>query len=117
MSTYDYMARQAEKMLNRYGKPVDIERIETGDYDPATGQAESIVTTMTVKGAVFDFEQADIDGTLIQGSDRRIFLHPNADIAVGDTIKVDDDALVAIAIKPLKPGNKLIIYEVQARGQ
>jgi hypothetical protein len=79
MSVYARPAASADRLLEKYGGPVTLSRPSTGarTYNTATGTATAVApATYYGTGAVFDYRQDEIDGTLIQDGDQRLYLSP-----------------------------------------
>lgn len=114
---YEGKAKSALSMLQKRGQKIMVKQEKPGEYDPATGRSGVIVSQKAAYGAVFGYKQGDIDGTLVQASDRRVLLDASANIKVGDRLIVGPDELTAINVSPFSPGGVVVYYEVQARGQ
>ena len=109
----------ATRMLVRFGQAATLQRKATGPYDPMTGTASETVTPYPCLAFVENYSVRDLGGTVIQASDRRVYLAP--DVAVvpkpGDTLVIDGADLTAINVKPVSPAGTVVLFEVQARGQ
>jgi hypothetical protein len=103
-------------MLTKYGQAVTITRQTTGAYDPATGSAAIVETTQTGVGALFDFETAEIDGTLIQQNDKKLLL--NAIVTaplLNDKFTVNTIIYTVVNIKELNPAGTAVMFELALR--
>lgn len=63
-------------------------RSKSGSYAPGTGVVTDSSTTETVNAILTSFEQRDIDGLNVHGSDRKALI-PNAEIIV-DPVAADE---------------------------
>jgi hypothetical protein len=74
----DYAAKaaRATAMLKRYGMDLEIVRsTPSGAYDPGTGDtAPAVTSTFPGTGAKFNYEQDDVDGTLVKQGDQQLYL-------------------------------------------
>ncbi|AZR93926.1 hypothetical protein BBB39_09195 [Bordetella trematum] len=129
MSTFDYaeMAATAQELLEEFGGPVTLRQIETGEYDPALGQAPSTETDSVGVGVLFDYTAqaagiANLSGSVIETGDKQLYLAPEqaaggpmpaarpADLvlALGATWRV-------VSVKALAPTGAVLLYEIQLR--
>ena len=120
MAAFNYarMAATATRLLTRFGGPLQLVRVLPGAYDPATdtlsGGSE---TSHTVTGAKFDYEQDDIDGTVIRKGDQRAYIAPTAAVTpqTGDVLTIDGEQWNVVASRPLKPASVIVLHDVQVR--
>lgn len=119
MSFYSDMASTAHAMLVEFGAPAILTRSVPGAYDPTTGApGAATVTSYTGTGAVFEYQQKDIDGTLIQYGDQRAYLSTVGIInpQTGDTLTFNGVAFQVIASRPLQPALVSVLFDCQLRG-
>lgn len=120
MTFYAEMADVAVEMLAEFGQSVVLGSVTgTGAYDPETGTVGNTVTNHSGMGVALDYEQKDIDGTVVKQGDRRIYIAPDLGAVpkTGDTLTLADGAVLAVVnSKPLSPAGTLVLHEVQARG-
>jgi hypothetical protein len=89
-----------------------------GAYDPATGMAESVITTKKVKIVAFPLGFKDIDGTLVQSGDQRVLISvvgialPHLD----DTITIGTVTYTITFVKPSYPAGIPVLCECNIRG-
>lgn len=118
MSIYDRAAATAERLLKRYGAPMALKRTVEGDYDPSTGSSSSVTQEHAATGVMLEYEQRDVDGSLIQQGDQRVYLSP--DLAVtpetGDTLSLNGSLFTVVVSRALAPAGKVVLHDVQVRG-
>lgn len=116
---YVEMAALADELLREFGGPAMLARVTPGGYDPATGSTTAPTTqTWDGVGAKFDYEQRDIDGTLVRQGDQRVYLSVvgMASPQTGDKLTVDGVQLSVVASRPLRPASVSVLHDVQVRG-
>ena len=124
MDFYARMQQTANKMLRGKGQAIVLTRRTAGAYDPTTGAAAVTTTVQNGYGGIFDYEDENIDGTLILSGDKKLLLSPinsagTALVApeVNDT--VTDKALVVrtiTRIKTLSPAGTTVMFDCNLRG-
>lgn len=90
-SFYGEMAADVVEILAEFGQPVTVAIVSpTTVYDPATSTNVNTTTNYPAVGAIFDLNDREINGTLVQVGDKRVYVS-----AVGiPTPKVDDRVIV-----------------------
>lgn len=88
MSVYDRSADTALKMLTKYGQNVTVTSIASGSY--SNGSITTTSTTSTAKGLITANDAKNIDGTLIKQGDKKLLLDASVNVAVGDTVTVNN---------------------------
>lgn len=85
-------------------------------WDPSTGTTTTVNTAVTV--VVTEYEKNQIDGTLIQASDRKVLMTAMAGVepVPADTLTISGKVYSVINAMPLAPAGIAVMYEVQARG-
>lgn len=119
MSFYAEVAAIAHDVLSEFGAPAILTRIGVAVYDPATGVATPPAPLVyTGTGAKFDYEQKDIDGTLIRQGDQRVYLSTVGIVQpqTGDTLTIAGDVFHVVASRPLQPALVAVLHDVQVRG-
>lgn len=100
---------------------VSISRPGTeGEYNIETGLIEggSDPVTYTAFGVKIGYEQADIDGTMIQRGDQRVYV-PASGFTRPDTneqITVGGKVCIVAGVEVVAPGDIEVLYVVQVRG-
>ena len=121
---YTKMQTTANKLLKGKGQAVTLSRQTAGAYDPATGTSTVVVTTQNGTGAIFDYEDKNVDGVLILSGDKRLLLSAMSSTGsaltapeVNDTV-TDAGAVVRTItrIKTLAPAGTVVMYECNLRG-
>lgn len=124
MATFDYFrpAATALRMLNRYGAPVTVRKPATGAYDPATGMVDSDPVDYPGTGAKFDYEQRDVDGTLVQEADQLVYLAVQQQDgaampkpATGDQLLIGLESWTVVVAESLAPAGAPVLYTLQVR--
>lgn len=118
MGLYERMALTADKLLRDKGQAVTITRQSASAYDPATGAATVTTSAQTGYGAIFDYGDKQIDGTVIKIGDKHLLLSASEITApiLNDTVTVG--GIVYTVVEPLKtvsPGGTVIMYELNLR--
>jgi len=121
---YSRMQTTADRLLKGKGQAITITRQISGAYDPATGGATVTTTTQTGWGAIFDYGNKNIDGTLIKQGDRQLLLSAvNAAgtaltaPALNDTV-TDKNGIVYTIVNPLKtiaPAGTTVLFDCNLR--
>jgi hypothetical protein len=118
MTIYQRMATTSNRLLDQYGQLVTLTRLTPGAYDPATGAAIVVNTTQQGIGAVFDYGNRDIDGTVIKTGDKQLILSAIGLVLplVGDQVTVGLTVYKITNVKALSPAGTLVIAECNIRG-
>lgn len=91
-----------------------------GTYNPVTGGYDggSEPVTHIAPGVKIGYEQTDIDGTLIQRGDQRLYVPALGFVrpATNDRITVGADVFTVVGVEVLAPGDTDILYIIQIRG-
>lgn len=118
---YQRSAATASRLLSRFGAPAVMHRSAgQGHYNPETGAVEGgNAQSWPCVVLIEDYSAQDIDGTLIQASDRRLSVAPGiAEIPKpGDVFDLPSGRVTAVRVMPLAPAGIAALYEVQARGE
>jgi len=114
---YADMAATASELLAEFGTTATLVRPAVGTYNPAAGTATSTPASHAGRGAMFEYAQRDIDGTVIRQGDMRVYLA--ADLAVtpqtGDTLTIGGKTWKVMASRPLAPAGVTVIHDCQVR--
>ena len=118
MSFYSNLATTTARLLTAYGASATLTRVTPGSYDPDTGTVGTGTTaTYTGSAAMFDYEQRDIDGTMIRHGDRRMFLQKIDVIPqTGDLITFNGSVFTVLSSRPTDPAGLAVLHELQVRG-
>lgn len=115
---YDEMAEVADEMLAEFGQGCTLSSVTIGDYDPATGGASTTATSQTVTGAIFDYPQRFIDGTLILTGDKRVLVSPIGVTGApkpGDTLTAGGIDYRVVDAKATAPAGIAVLWTLQVR--
>ncbi len=116
MAFYDDMAATAADMLAEFGQAVTVKRSTGNAYNPATGEnSAGTPVTFAANAAVFDYDNSEINGTVL-ASDKKLIMESGKVIPViGDYIETNGAYYRAMAVNTLSPGSVDVIYTVQLR--
>jgi len=113
----------ANQQLKDKGLTCTITKQTAGTYSTSTGVASVSTSTQSAYGALFDYENKNIDGTLVKKGDRRLLLSAlnTAGAAltapsVNDTVTANSVTYTIIAIRPIAPSGVAVAYDCQIRG-
>jgi hypothetical protein len=120
MPFYSDLATTVDRLIRQFGAPVTLTRVTPGAYDADAGvtTGDTTATWTGGAGAVFEYEQRDIDGTLIRRGDQRCYIStvgietPRS----GDTLTLNSDVFNVVASRPLQPALTAVLHDVQIRG-
>jgi hypothetical protein len=114
---YTSLAGIANQVLTYYGQPLVISNIVTGAYDPATGQSSTTVTTQTGSGAIFEYENENIDGILIQKGDKQVILSAIGITPpkVNDTINIGGISHTITNVGTISPAGTICLFDLNVR--
>jgi hypothetical protein len=117
---YGELAQAAVDLLNELGQLVLLTRAGAGGgYDPDEGFVEEGGEQVwSANGVEFQYEQREVDGSLIQSGDRRVLIAPDLGTMPqsGDVITLGAYRLEVVESRPLQPAGVVVLHEVQARG-
>lgn len=113
---------KAASMIGNYGADITVRLLTRSGYSAASDTYATIATTdYVIKGLITNYDEADIDGTIIQNGDRRVLIYAKGLPALESS--VDEIQIIyggiawnPISIVPLKPGGTTILYYLQCRG-
>jgi len=116
MSFYSNLASTASRLLTKYGQTVVFTRTTGATFSPSTGAySGGTTTTVTGVGATFPYNIKEIDGTLVQLGDVRVFFYATSAPLVGDNCAVDSVNYRVQSVEQLSPGGTVVLYTVQCR--
>ncbi len=123
MDFYSRLQSTANRLLKGKGQPVTITSQIVGVYDPATGSASVSTSIQTGWGAVFEYTNKNIDGTLILAGDKQLLLSAinsaGALLAapqVNDTVTIGGQVSTIKQVKPLSPAGTALLFDCNIRG-
>lgn len=122
MEFYAKMRATADKILRGKGQAITLTRQSSGTYSPSSGTATVTTTTQSGYGAVFEYIDRNIDGTLIKAGDKQLLLSAvNAagtaltSPVLNDTVTIGGTAYTITQIKPLSPAGTTCLFECNLR--
>jgi hypothetical protein len=121
MTAFDYSKTLsvAQRLIAKFGVTGAIRRsVTTGGDSWNPGSGTTVITDYPAIMVVTNYAQADINGTVIQNTDRKVLVSTSGLTIVpttGDVLVVDGQTLSVIGVNPLKPGGTLLLYEIQGR--
>jgi len=123
MTDYTKAAARADQSLRRKGGIVVLRQITTGEYDPDLGTAPTTTTEYEGTGVKLNYEQDDIDGTLIKQGDQQLLLSPLQRNGVkmplpvsGDQVAIGAAVYTVGMVAALQPTDTSLLYTLQLRG-
>lgn len=118
MTAFNYTATAAAvtRLIERFGAVCVLAQTADAAYDPATGTATPLVTSSAIVAVVVDYDQKQIDGTLIRQGDRRAYMDASVAPRQGDVLVWQGARLTVVAVRPLSPAGTAVLYEAQVRG-
>ena len=125
MTDYAKTAARADASLRRKGGIVVLRQVVPGGYDTGTGGPRPGGATVDYEGTgvKLNYEQRDIDGTLINQSDQQLLLSPLQRNGAAMPLPVSgDQVLIGIAVytvgivADLQPTDTSVLFTLQLRG-
>lgn len=113
---YTKAAATAARLIANFGATSTLtQTVNTGTaYNPTQTETDYTCTAVTL-----EWENSEIDGTLIKASDRKILISTSGltiTPAIGDKITIGSDVLRLVEpFKPLAPAGIVVYYETNAR--
>ena len=100
----------AKRLISKYGG--DCTLLVTTDSDDAWNPTQT-TTEYTVKSVAFEFKKSEIDGTLVQQSDRKVYVSTQDITVEPDTahkIVIDGVTYSIVDVMPLKQPTRPVVY-------
>ena len=116
MAAFDYAKTRATatRLIERFGQAVTFHRVsaETGDAWNPTQQT----TSYPARAAVLGYEDSEIDGTMVQAGDRKLYVSVfGIEPTTSDKVVIGTESLRVVNVKPLNPAGTVVFFEVQCR--
>jgi len=106
-------------LLNKFGKPVEIQQKSAGVFDPVSGTYSTSTYEKLDNGIAVqtNYKNSEVDGkTIIQGDKKLIMLtNNNNEIAVNDRIIMESITWNIMSIDEVKPADVRVLYKLQIR--
>ena len=109
----------AVQLTQMFGQTLSFSREQAGEYNPDTGETgPAVVMTYSAFGAPVDYEADEIDGTIIEREDTRIYIHRIIGVIpkVGDLVvdfRGGDWRVMNVQIFPVNAVD--VLYGLQVR--
>jgi hypothetical protein len=123
MSFYTDIRLIAQNLLKGKGQTIMLTYQGSSSYNTSTGGATISTSTASVYGAVFEYGNKNIDGTLIKVGDKQLLLSAlnTAGTAitapvVNDTVTINSVAYTITQVKTLSPAGTVVLYDCNIRG-
>lgn len=114
--TFSALAIQLTQM---FGQPMAFSRETHGDYNPETGVTNiAQVINYSAMGVPLNYEADEIDGTIIEREDTRVFIHHVVGVIpkVGDLLLNFRDSSWRVLNVQIHPVNAIdVLYGMQVR--
>lgn len=112
---YEEMRDVAEEMIAEFGTTGAIRRtVQSGpSYDPVLTD-----TDYPCKLVTLEYDDRDIDGTLVLSTDKKIYVSTQGlsiTLDKSDRVIADGKAYAIERLKPLSPAGIVVFWEVQGR--
>jgi len=117
---YSALATRTARLLTDYGQTATLTRVTPGSYSTSDGSlAAGTTATYTGSATVFDYDQRQIDGSLVRAGDRRVLLQATGGIPLprtGDTITIASGTYQVVQARDISPAGTSVVYDLQVRG-
>lgn len=114
--TFDYSSIQSTglNLINKFGRDAVLKRVTEGTYNPSTGAITGdAITSETVKAVFTNYNESQIDGSIVQRGDRLIL------VSAKDITEPKTNDLIAgwkiISNEIIQTGDTPLIYKLQVR--
>jgi hypothetical protein len=123
MTFYTRLQNTAQKLLKGKGQSLTLTKITAGTYNPSTGGVTGGTTsTQLAYGAVFEYGNKNIDGTLIKVGDKQLLLSAfktdgtalTAPV-VNDTVTIGGTTYTITQAKSSAPAGTVVLYDCNVR--
>lgn len=112
--SFDYSGLQstATRLISKFGRDFTLRTlIKSGpSYNPVIVNSDQ-----TIKGVFTKFKAGEVDGTLIQSSDKMVIVDSAVIPSVDQRIADGSSEYSIVNVDEIKPGEVGMIYKVQAR--
>jgi hypothetical protein len=109
------LARDTGLLLRDFGSALTLARPGVGTYDPATGKTSTpTATTFTVRGVFINYEDKNVDGTVVRAGDRRLLVSAQGSTtapAIGDRV----GGLQVVDVRTIAPRGVAVAWACQMR--
>lgn len=115
---YDEMAADVVDILTEFGQPVTVTIVSpTPVYDPTTSTNVNPTTDYPAVGAIFDLNDHEINGELVQVGDKRVYVSAIGapDIGLNDRVTVAGVTYRVINPNTIGPAGTAVLYNLHVR--
>lgn len=114
---YTRLHKTAGRLLAQYGQPIILRHTQEGVYDHDTGIVSTDVAEENCRGVVDNYQQSDIDGTVVQQGDVLVVLQAAMKPQTGDLLVLADSTVLTVkAVQAENPAGLAVVYKVQCHG-
>lgn len=119
MTSFDYtsLAATATRLLNRFGRALQVKRTTPGTYDPVTGTESGATTALYTTIGAFMKITTDYAATHeVQQGDRLLMIDASVAPTLTDKIEMDTAELAIVNVDEINPAGTPLAYRLQVRG-
>ena len=116
--TFNYSTARATatRLINNFGDDVTLHIRTAGVFNPVDGSGAGDTETDTVVKAVrLNFNNNDIDGTLVKTGDFMLLIDGILALTTDDKVTVDTVKYAIVRQMPLKPGDTRLLTKAHCR--
>lgn len=116
-SLYRDLAATANQLLAEFGASATLKTQGVATYDAATSSRVVPHVSKTVKCAVFDFADQNINGTLVLAGDKDCYMSASGGVTprTGDVLVWGGVEYGIVRSKPLAPALIAVLWQLQLR--
>ncbi|QIQ65290.1 hypothetical protein 19_00015 [Pseudomonas phage Epa19] len=118
MGLYEELKADADALLQELGQEMVLVRPGTGQsHDPVTGAVSNAPDQQFYAfGVEIEYENKDVDGTIVKVGDKRVILQAVEPIQTGDRLRYGlSTSWSIVGWKAVAPAGLALIYELQVR--
>ena len=116
MFNYAQSAATAKRLLSKFGRKIQHQRVNEGAYDPSTGTVTSTTISTNVLAADFAMKGNEYaDASLIQMGDRYALVSPEVTIDVTDKLMIDGVTWNILNVQKLAPSGTAVLWKCHIR--
>jgi len=112
---YQSAQETATRLLAEYGQSASLISITDGEYDVETGTKPQIETAIPVNVVKQNYQNREVDGSLIKRGDVRLLMEAGQEPKTGDVVAFYNKRWTVIHVDPVDPAGTVILYRVQVR--
>ena len=116
MTFYSETAEVALEVLTEFGQAITVNRETSSSFDPVLGEDTTAASSFTGYGAAFEYKGREIDGTVVQAGDIKLYLNATATVPlIDDRITIDSVAYEVMDVEQINPAGTAVLYILQLR--